>query len=66
MKGVRGNQTQDPYAIGLKSGIEETLSDFVCKDIFVSDECCDCVKDHFGRQRCEHQVFGCIFTFLFD
>ena len=31
MEGVRGDQEEHPYAIGLKSGIEEKLREFVCK-----------------------------------
>ena len=34
---------EHPYAVGLKSGIEVTLSEFVCKEICVSVECCECV-----------------------
>ena len=40
---VRGYQEEHPYAVGLKSGIEEKLSEFVCKDLCVSVECCECV-----------------------
>ena len=41
MEGVRGDQEEHPYAVGLKYGIEEKLSEFVCKEIFVSVECCE-------------------------
>ena len=63
---VRGDQEEHPYVVGLKYGIEEKLSDFVCKELCVSVECCECVKYHFGRQIFQHQGFGCKFTFLFD
>ena len=66
MERVEGDQEEHPYVVGLKSGIEEKLSEFMCKELCVSVECCECVKDHCGRKICQHQGFGCSFTFLFD
>ena len=40
---VRGDEEEHPYAVGLKSGIEEKLSEFVCKYISVKVECHECV-----------------------
>ena len=40
---VKRGQEEHPYAIGLKSGIDETLSEFVCNELCVSVECCECV-----------------------
>ena len=40
---VEGDQEEHPYVVGLKSGIEEKLSEFMCKELCVSVECCECV-----------------------
>ena len=37
---VRRDQEEYPYVVGLKFGIEAKLSEFVCKEICVSEECC--------------------------
>ena len=50
MDQVKGDQEEHPYDVGLKSGIEAKLSEFLCKELSVSEECCECVKDHCGRQ----------------
>ena len=47
---VKGDQENHPYIVGLKSSIEEKLSEFICKELCVSEECCECVKHHSGRQ----------------
>ena len=40
---MRRDREEHPYAVGLKSSIEEKLSEFVCKEICVSVESCECV-----------------------
>ena len=40
---ARVDQEEHPYVVGLKSGIEEKLSEFECKELCVSVECCECV-----------------------
>ena len=40
---VGGDQEDHPYVVALKFGIEAKLSEFVCKDLCVSVECCECV-----------------------
>ena len=47
---VKGYQEEHPYVVGLKYRIEEKLSEFMCKELCVSEECFECVKDHCGRQ----------------
>ena len=34
---VKRYQEEHPYVVGLKSGIEEKLSEFVCKELCVSE-----------------------------
>ena len=47
---VEGDQEEHPYVVGLKFGIEERLSEFVCKYIYVSEECCkNIVEDKAGN-----------------
>ena len=46
---VRRDQEENPYVVGLKYGIEEKLSDFVCKEHCVSVECCKCVVRPFWK-----------------
>ena len=47
---MRGDQREHPYALGLKSGIEASFSDFVCEEICVSKECCkSIVEDKVGN-----------------
>ena len=43
MNYVEGDQQQHPYVVGLKFGIEVKLSEFVCKELCVSVECCEFV-----------------------
>ena len=45
MEGVRRDQEEHPYVVGLKYGIEERLSEFVCKEICVSEECCKTIVE---------------------
>ena len=41
---VRGDQQEHPYVVGLRFGIEEKLSEFACKELYVSVECYECCK----------------------
>ena len=43
MEGVRGDKRENPYVAGLKSGIQESLSEFVCNRYCVSVEFYKCV-----------------------
>ena len=43
---VNGDQEEHPYAVGLKYGVEEKLSEFVCKEICVSEECCKTIVEY--------------------
>ena len=43
MNYVEGDQEHHPYVVGLKFGIEVKLSEFVCKELCVSVECCECL-----------------------
>ena len=49
MEGVKGDQREHPYAIGLKSGIEASLSEFVCEELCVSKEWCKSVMEDKAR-----------------
>ena len=40
---VKRDQEEHPYAIGLNYGIDEKLSEFVCNELCVSVDCCECV-----------------------
>ena len=40
-----GDQEEHPYLVGLKSGIQEKLSEFVCKEICVSEKCCKSIVE---------------------
>ena len=37
---LRGGQRNHPYAVGLRSGLEASLSESMCKELVVSEECC--------------------------
>ena len=43
VEGERGDQREHPYVVGLKFGIEVKLSEFECKELCVSVECCECL-----------------------
>ena len=45
MEGVRGYQRKHPYVVGLRSGLESSLSKSMCEDIFVSEECCKSIVE---------------------
>ena len=45
MEGVGGEQKENPYVVGLKSGIKESLCEFVYEDICVSVECCKSIVE---------------------
>ena len=36
---VSGYQEENPYVVGLKSGIEASLCEFVCEELYVSKDC---------------------------
>ena len=38
MEGVRETKRKHPYVVGLKSGIEESLSKSMCEELVVSEE----------------------------
>ena len=46
MNYVWGGQEEHPYVVGLKSSIEAKLSEFVCKEICVSEECCNSIVEN--------------------
>ena len=46
---MRGGQRKHPYVVGLRSSLEESLSESMCEEIVVSEECCKCnVEDKDG------------------
>ena len=45
MEGVRIDQEEHPYVVGLKSGIEASFSEFVCEELCVSKECCKSIME---------------------
>ena len=45
MEGVRRYQREHPYIVGLKSCIEESLSELVCEDLCVNKECCKSIME---------------------
>ena len=47
---MRGGQIKHPYAIGLRFGLEASLSNSMCVEIDVSEECCkSIVEDKAGN-----------------
>ena len=47
---MRGGQRKHPYVIGLRSGLEVSLSDSMCEDLVVSEKCCkSIVKEKDGN-----------------
>ena len=42
---MRRDQEEHPFAVGLKYGIEEKLSEFVCKELCMSVECCKTIVE---------------------
>ena len=42
---VSEDQEENPYVVGLKSGIKESLSEFVYEEICVSVECCKSIVE---------------------
>ena len=45
MEGVRGYQRKHPYVVGLKSSIEESLSESMCEELVVSEEYCKSIVE---------------------
>ena len=42
---MRGGQRKHPYAIGLRSGLEASLSESMCEELVVSEDCCKSIVE---------------------
>ena len=42
---MRGGQRKKPYVVGLRSSLEASLSESMCEDIVVSEECCKSIVE---------------------
>ena len=42
---MRGGQRKHPYAVGLGSGLDESLSESMCEELVVSVECCKSIVE---------------------
>ena len=43
---MRGGQRKHPYVVGLRSGLEASLSESMCEEIVVSEECCKSIVEY--------------------
>ena len=47
---MRGRQRKNPYAIGLRSSLEASLSESMCEELVMSADCCkSIVEDKDGK-----------------
>ena len=47
---MRGGQRKHPYVVGLRSGLEASLSESMCEELVVSEDCCkSIVEDRDGK-----------------
>ena len=42
---MRGGQRKHHYVVGLRSGVEASLSESMCEEIVVSEECCNSIME---------------------
>ena len=40
-----GSPIKHPYVVGLRSGLEASLSESMCEDLVVSEECCKSIVE---------------------
>ena len=40
-----GGLRKHPYVVGMRSGLQASLSESICKDIVVSEECCKSIVE---------------------
>ena len=40
-----GDQRKHPYVVGLRYGLEASLSESMCEDLVVSEECCNSIME---------------------
>ena len=45
MEGVRGDQRNHPYTVGMRSGLEASFSESMCEEIVVSEEYCKSIVE---------------------
>ena len=43
---MREGQRKHPYVFGLRSGLEASLSESMCEEIVVSEECCKSIVEY--------------------
>ena len=42
---MRGDQRKHPYGVGLRSSLEASLSESMCEELVVSEECCNSIVE---------------------
>ena len=43
---MRGGQRKHLYDVGLRSSVEASLSEFMCEELVVSEECCKSIVEN--------------------
>ena len=46
---MRGFQRKHPYVVGLRSGLEASLSESMCEELVVSEDCCKSIVEDKAR-----------------